>query len=196
MFDKASEESAAAYAQLAQRHSFHHRRRGDLRHRAGDPAGAKHRASAEQCHVGGRVHQGRASRQLDRYRGQRRNRQAARLARRHAERVARARSRRTRIRAARSPPSAASQAVIEFDMNGIVLEVNDNFARVMGYTRAEVIGKHHSLFVESGVRQAAPNTARSGRSSTAASPDIGSTSASPRAVAKSGSRRLTTRSRT
>ncbi|HEU5138278.1 MAG TPA: PAS domain S-box protein, partial [Steroidobacteraceae bacterium] len=43
-----------------------------------------------------------------------------------------------------------SQSVIAFDMGGIVLDVNENFARVMGYSRAEVIGKHHSLFVESG----------------------------------------------
>ena len=42
-----------------------------------------------------------------------------------------------------------SQAVIEFDMNGTVREVNENFARVLGYTRAEVVGKHHSMFVES-----------------------------------------------
>jgi len=42
-----------------------------------------------------------------------------------------------------------SQAVIEFDMNGVVTGVNDNFARVMGYSSAEVVGKHHSLFVES-----------------------------------------------
>ena len=34
-------------------------------------------------------------------------------------------------------------------MDGIVREVNENFARVMGYTRAEVVGKHHSQFVES-----------------------------------------------
>ncbi|HET7810432.1 MAG TPA: methyl-accepting chemotaxis protein [Steroidobacteraceae bacterium] len=40
------------------------------------------------------------------------------------------------------------QAVIEFDMNGTVREVNENFARVMGYSRAEVVGKHHSMFVE------------------------------------------------
>jgi len=42
-----------------------------------------------------------------------------------------------------------SQAVIEFDMNGTVREVNENFARVLGYSRAEVVGKHHSMFVES-----------------------------------------------
>ena len=44
--------------------------------------------------------------------------------------------------------------------------------------------------------RAAPNTARSGKSSTVASRTSTVTSASPRAVAKSGSRRLTTRSRT
>jgi len=42
-----------------------------------------------------------------------------------------------------------AQAVIEFDMNGTVREVNENFARLMGYSRAEVVGKHHSMFVES-----------------------------------------------
>jgi methyl-accepting chemotaxis protein len=41
-----------------------------------------------------------------------------------------------------------AQAVIEFDMDGTVREINENFARVMGYSRAEVVGKHHSLFAE------------------------------------------------
>src|SRR3569832_289068 len=41
-----------------------------------------------------------------------------------------------------------SQAVIEFDMDGTVRTVNDNFARAMGYSEAEVLGKHHSLFVD------------------------------------------------
>ena len=41
-----------------------------------------------------------------------------------------------------------AQAVIEFGMDGRVCEVNENFARVMGYHRDEVIGKHHSLFVD------------------------------------------------
>jgi PAS domain S-box-containing protein len=42
----------------------------------------------------------------------------------------------------------ASQAVIEFDMDGTVRKINDNFARVMGYSPAEVVGKHHSHFVD------------------------------------------------
>ena len=33
-------------------------------------------------------------------------------------------------------------------MDGTVRKVNDNFARVMGYTPAEVLGKHHSMFVD------------------------------------------------
>jgi methyl-accepting chemotaxis protein len=41
-----------------------------------------------------------------------------------------------------------AQAVIEFDMDGTVREVNDNFVRAMGYARAEVVGKHHSMLVE------------------------------------------------
>jgi methyl-accepting chemotaxis protein len=42
-----------------------------------------------------------------------------------------------------------AQAVIEFAMDGTVLDVNENFARVMGFTREEVVGKHHGSLVES-----------------------------------------------
>jgi methyl-accepting chemotaxis protein len=45
------------------------------------------------------------------------------------------------------------QAVIAFDLDGTVLEANDNFLAVMGYARDEVVGKHHSLFVEPGDRE-------------------------------------------
>ncbi|WNV11694.1 PAS domain-containing methyl-accepting chemotaxis protein [Tardiphaga sp. 709] len=41
-----------------------------------------------------------------------------------------------------------SQAVIEFDMSGEVLTANQNFLIVLGYTLAEIQGKHHSMFVE------------------------------------------------
>jgi len=41
-----------------------------------------------------------------------------------------------------------SQAVIEFDMRGNVLSVNDNFLRTMGYAEEEVLGQHHSMFCE------------------------------------------------
>jgi methyl-accepting chemotaxis protein len=39
------------------------------------------------------------------------------------------------------------QAVIEFDLDGNILEANDLFLRAVGYDRSEVVGKHHSIFV-------------------------------------------------
>ncbi|MGU3543097.1 methyl-accepting chemotaxis protein [Methylobacterium sp. A52T] len=45
------------------------------------------------------------------------------------------------------------QAVIAFDLDGTVIAVNDNFLAAMGYSRAEVIGQHHSLFVEPAYRE-------------------------------------------
>ena len=41
-----------------------------------------------------------------------------------------------------------SNAVIEFDMEGKILNVNDNFLSSVGYMKDEVIGKHHSIFCE------------------------------------------------
>ncbi|UZE49380.1 methyl-accepting chemotaxis protein [Rhodopseudomonas sp. P2A-2r] len=41
-----------------------------------------------------------------------------------------------------------SQAVIEFDMNGTVLNANDNFLHALGYSLGEIKGKHHSMFVD------------------------------------------------
>jgi methyl-accepting chemotaxis protein len=41
-----------------------------------------------------------------------------------------------------------SQAVIEFNMDGSIVTANDNFLRALGYTLAEIKGKHHSMFVE------------------------------------------------
>ncbi|UZF94228.1 methyl-accepting chemotaxis protein [Bosea sp. NBC_00550] len=40
-----------------------------------------------------------------------------------------------------------SQAVIEFDLDGKILDANDNFLAAMGYALAEVKGQHHSMFV-------------------------------------------------
>jgi methyl-accepting chemotaxis protein len=45
-----------------------------------------------------------------------------------------------------------SLAIIEFDVNGTILSANDNFLAAMGYRRDEVVGRHHSIFVESGYR--------------------------------------------
>jgi methyl-accepting chemotaxis protein len=38
------------------------------------------------------------------------------------------------------------QAVVEFDLHGNVILANQNFLDAMGYTRAEIAGKHHRMF--------------------------------------------------
>jgi methyl-accepting chemotaxis protein len=40
-----------------------------------------------------------------------------------------------------------AQAVIEFNMDGTIVTANDNFLGAMGYSLAEVQGKHHGMFV-------------------------------------------------
>ncbi|WP_417503954.1 methyl-accepting chemotaxis protein [Marinomonas gallaica] len=45
-----------------------------------------------------------------------------------------------------------SQAVIEFDLKGNILFANDNFLDTLGYSLDEVVGKHHSLFVDDAYR--------------------------------------------
>jgi methyl-accepting chemotaxis protein len=39
-----------------------------------------------------------------------------------------------------------SNAVIEFDLDGQVLDANESFLRIMGYTLREIVGTHHSQF--------------------------------------------------
>ena len=41
-----------------------------------------------------------------------------------------------------------SNAVIEFDLDGNIRFANDSFLNTLGYTQDEIVGKHHSLFVE------------------------------------------------
>ena len=41
-----------------------------------------------------------------------------------------------------------SQAVIEFDLKGNILNANDNFLRTLGYSMDEVRGQHHRIFCE------------------------------------------------
>lgn len=41
-----------------------------------------------------------------------------------------------------------SQAVIEFRMDGTVVTANENFLKTVGYSLAEIQGKHHQMFVE------------------------------------------------
>ncbi|MBB5606218.1 MULTISPECIES: PAS domain-containing methyl-accepting chemotaxis protein [unclassified Janthinobacterium] len=40
------------------------------------------------------------------------------------------------------------QAVIEFELDGTILHANDNFLKVLGYSLAEVQGKHHAIFCD------------------------------------------------
>jgi methyl-accepting chemotaxis protein len=41
-----------------------------------------------------------------------------------------------------------SQAVIEFSLDGTVLDANENFLKALGYTLADIKGRHHRLFVD------------------------------------------------
>ena len=54
-----------------------------------------------------------------------------------------------------------SQAVIEFELDGTIINANDIFLKTMGYSLEEIKGQHHSMFVDEATR-AAPNTATSG----------------------------------
>ncbi len=48
-----------------------------------------------------------------------------------------------------------SQAVIEFNLDGTIITANDNFLGAVGYSLAEIQGKHHSLFVEDSYKNSA-----------------------------------------
>jgi methyl-accepting chemotaxis protein len=48
-----------------------------------------------------------------------------------------------------------AQAVIEFNMDGTIITANENFLAAVGYTLAEIQGKHHSMFVEAAERDSA-----------------------------------------
>ncbi len=41
-----------------------------------------------------------------------------------------------------------SLAIIEFDPTGVIISANENFCRLLGYSEAEIVGKHHRIFVE------------------------------------------------
>jgi len=40
-----------------------------------------------------------------------------------------------------------AQAVIHFQLDGTILQANENFCGAVGYTSEEIVGKHHSIFV-------------------------------------------------
>jgi methyl-accepting chemotaxis protein len=48
-----------------------------------------------------------------------------------------------------------SQAVIEFNMDGMIIGANSNFLDAVGYTLDEIQGRHHSIFVEPAERDSA-----------------------------------------
>lgn len=45
-----------------------------------------------------------------------------------------------------------AQAVIEFNLDGIVLDANPNFLQALGYRLDEIKGKHHGMFVDDAYR--------------------------------------------
>ena len=49
-----------------------------------------------------------------------------------------------------------SQAVIHFSLEGKVLKANANFLAVLGYSEDEIVGRHHSMFVQPAERDGVP----------------------------------------
>jgi methyl-accepting chemotaxis protein len=45
-----------------------------------------------------------------------------------------------------------AQAVIQFELDGTIIDANENFCQAMGYTLQDIRGKHHSLFVSTAVK--------------------------------------------
>jgi methyl-accepting chemotaxis protein len=45
-----------------------------------------------------------------------------------------------------------NQAVVEFDVGGLVLSANDNFLALFGYNLGQVLGQHHSMFCPPGTQ--------------------------------------------
>ncbi len=41
-----------------------------------------------------------------------------------------------------------SQAVVEFDLSGAIIDANDKFLQATGYALSDVVGRHHSMFVD------------------------------------------------
>src|SRR5215213_7578313 len=48
-----------------------------------------------------------------------------------------------------------AQAVIEFKLDGTIVTANENFLKTLGYSLAEIQGKHHSMFVDASTRDSA-----------------------------------------
>jgi methyl-accepting chemotaxis protein len=48
-----------------------------------------------------------------------------------------------------------TQAVIEFNLDGTIVDANENFLRTLGYTLEEIKGRHHGMFVDPVYRESA-----------------------------------------
>ena len=46
-----------------------------------------------------------------------------------------------------------AQPVVVYAMDGTILDINENFEKILGYSRSDTIGKHVSLFVDEHTRQ-------------------------------------------
>lgn len=46
-----------------------------------------------------------------------------------------------------------SQAVIEFELDGTIINANDNFLSTLGYSLDEIVGQHHRIFVDAAERE-------------------------------------------
>ena len=85
-----------------------------------------------------------------------------------------------------------AQAVIEFSLDGKVLNANANFLQLLGYTMDEIRGQHHGILVDPAYRASAEYRC-SGKSWAVASSMPASTSELEKAAVRSGSRRATIR---
>jgi methyl-accepting chemotaxis protein len=54
----------------------------------------------------------------------------------------------TRDQKGQSDAINRSMAVIEFNIDGIILDANDNFVKAIGYSKEQIRGQHHSMFVK------------------------------------------------
>lgn len=63
--------------------------------------------------------------------------------------------RRSRELAAQALALTKSQAMIEFDPDGLILTANQNFLNAVGYRLDDIQGKHHGMFVEPKMRDGA-----------------------------------------
>ncbi len=48
-----------------------------------------------------------------------------------------------------------NQTIVEFSTDGTIIGANENFLNVMGYRLDEIVGRHHSMFIEAGADRTA-----------------------------------------